>query len=172
MGPSAGAAQPRSLSNMRKRDRQALAAYVRFVADRLELRDWTLVLEPEPPDQDIEAHVRPLFGRRVAALRFSTQFRGLDADRQRYVVCHELVHLHLDRISTYLENDLEALVGKPAHAVVWSRHVEDVEMAVDGMAEAFAPTVPHLDWTHRPQWTRSAGGDGRDIRIEPWGRAA
>jgi hypothetical protein len=156
---------------MKRKDRQALAAYVRFVADRIELRDWTLVLEPDPPEQDIEAHIRPIFGRHVAYLRFSTQFRGLDSERQRYVVCHELVHLHLDRISTYLENGLDDLVGRPAHAVIWQRHREDIEMAVDGIAEALAVTLPFLDWSHRPKWTRAAGGRDRDVRIAPWGRS-
>lgn len=155
---------------MTREDLQALAAYVRAIADLLELRDWTILLRAAPigDDDEAEARVNLVYGRKLASLEFSPGFRELEPERQRHVVCHELIHLHVNPVWELLgEGPTEVILGKPAFEVLARTAATRVELAVDGLAEAFANKVSPPDWSYRPAWI--ADNDrGGDLRLCPF----
>lgn len=127
---------------------RALCGYVRHVADQLELRDWTIVVETDPPlSEDAGAAIRPVYGRKRAWLRFRDDFRRAGADDQVQTVAHELLHCHLDAIETPLEDDSVAdLMGSAAYHVLFQAHRNAIEFAVDAIAESFVHHLPTIDW--------------------------
>jgi hypothetical protein len=130
-----------------KRDRKALCRYVRWVADVVELRDWTIVIAHDPPaDDDIYAHVAPTDGRKIATVRFCAGFRDLEPDKQRMVVVHELVHLHLAPLQFQCEDDLHPLWGKAVDTVFFASFRRNIEYAVDGITHAIAKHMPLIEW--------------------------
>lgn len=117
--------------------RQAFAPYVRDLADRLRLRDWTVVVkDDEPEDKDSHASIHCVYGRKRALLRLSDDFLGDDPEDQRHTVVHELLHCHLDDAYWYA---IDRIGGDAAARQAFDRFAEK---AVDGLADAIAPLMP------------------------------
>src|SRR4051794_37550360 len=106
---------------MTKRDRKALGRYIRWVADHLELWDWTFRISDETTGEEhVLAEVRPAEGRKLADIIFCADFRDRAREEQRHTVAHELVHCHFAAVQHQVEEDLDELLGKPADAVLCS----------------------------------------------------
>lgn len=131
---------------MRKRDRKALGEYMRNIADVMGLRDWTLNLLHEPCDDDCNAQVRLIYGRKVADIRVSEAFRSFDPERIRRTVVHELIHFHFAACSNLIEHDLSGHLSKQALNIFFSAWVRDFEYGVDGLATAVASSLPLIEW--------------------------
>jgi hypothetical protein len=131
---------------MNDRDRAALSLYVRWVADELELRDWTINLSAELPPEGCHALVTSTYGRKLATIKFEDDFRSLDPEQQRHTVVHELVHCHLESATNIVLNDLEEYLGKTADQVFWNGFKRQIEYGVDGIASAIAKHMPLIDW--------------------------
>lgn len=136
---------------MTRRDRKALGRYLRALADSLELRDWTIVVEHEPvtdesDDEKILADVRTTSGRKIAHVRVCPDFRDRDRQDIRHILVHELVHVHLAQLQAQSENDLADLVGKPADTVFFRSFCRNLEYAVDAIASALAKHQPLIEW--------------------------
>lgn len=108
--------------------------YVRDLANRLALRDWTFVLEPEHCTPGRNAEIQPCFGRKHATLRLSNLFLQMPAGLQRHTLVHELMHCHLAELSFYIQH---LAFGDALRA---ARIMQ--EMAVDGLADAMAILLP------------------------------
>lgn len=130
---------------MTKRDRKAFREYVRWVADDMGLRDWTFEIEYRCDNEDAHATVYPVDGRKLATIKFEEGFRRLKPETQRMVVVHELVHCHLAALQHQLETDFEALLGKPADALMNRSADRNLEYAVDGLAHAINRQAPTAD---------------------------
>lgn len=123
-----------------------LEQYITQIRSILKVTDWTVKLEREDPsDSNNEASTYILNDADEAHMRFNAHFREWDADRQRAVVVHEVLHLHLDRLHDITEQGF-----KSAAPHVWvgleenSRRV--MERAIERLAQAIAPSMPELIW--------------------------
>lgn len=136
----------RSIRGLTKRDRKALAHYIRWVADHLELRDWEFDLEREPSEDDCWATVTPTYGKKHAAITVAANFRELAPYKQREIVVHELVHCHLAQVQSQVEDDLEEQLSKSTDAIFFAAFRRNVEYAVDGLSKALAEHFPLIAW--------------------------
>lgn len=131
---------------MKKRDRKELGRYVRWVADEIGLRDWTIDLLTEPCDEDCNAQTRLIYGRKRAALRVSEGFRAFDLERIRHTIVHELIHLHLAAATNQVDHDIGEHLGATAYDIFWNGWLRNLEYGIDGLAGALAPHLPLIDW--------------------------
>ena len=116
--------------------RQAFAPYVRDLADRLRLRDWTIYVRDDPPhDGECIASIHCVEGRKVANIRFNDPFLDDSPEDQRHTIVHELLHCHVNgawdyAVDTFATEDARRAFRRLA------------ETAVDGLADAIAPLLP------------------------------
>lgn len=123
-------------------DRDRLAHYLRFMADQCGLRDWTVGVASDPPDDpEANAKIDAPFGRRFAMIHFPDSWAQRDPDGFRQTIVHELIHCHLWHIDQR-KCDLHGVLGDKAYDLYHKAHHEALELAVDGMAMAFADLLP------------------------------
>lgn len=131
---------------MTKRDSKALGQYIRWIADEIGLRDWTLHLLDETADEDCNAQTRLIFGRKLASIRVATEFRELEPERIRQTIVHELVHCHFAAATNQVEHDLSEHLGSQASNLFFAGFLRNLEYGVDAVAGALAPHMPLIDW--------------------------
>lgn len=122
----------------------ALAAYVRGVADAVELRDWRFRVEGERPaflSIDAAAACRPTRGRRFAALWFSDGWWDGSPEERRQTVVHELLHCHFRPVDAVVEG-IQTNLGDAAWGVFDAAYQDAQEYAIDAVAEALARGLP------------------------------
>lgn len=133
-----------------KKQRRVIRAYVRAVADALELRDWTLTIDWGPPEDDgIVARIRCTYGRKLATLEFCEGFASRPLREQRATICHELIHCHLSGLE-WTFNNLGSHVSQAVFDIVWGGLKDQVEFATDAMADAVAKHLPLPDYGEKP----------------------
>lgn len=131
-------------------DPSAIADYLAELAGEMLLTQWQLDAgDPLPPAAPGESWAEVIASdhKYQATVRISTSILADDdADRVRYVIVHELVHLHLEGIWRTLQNAVQLDVG----TIVWNvlRGVigHEIELAVDQIARAWAPSLPYPHW--------------------------
>ncbi len=115
-----------------KRDRLDYQPYFRVLADRLALKDWTVIIKDEAPDDgDANASVSVTYGRKRMRIYLSEGFLKDDECDQRHTACHELIHCHLDAYGRLAEG--AATDARPLRMLM--------EIAVDALADAIAPLM-------------------------------
>jgi hypothetical protein len=134
---------------VKKRDRKALGEYIRWVANEMELRDWTFTVAREASDEAHDASVSITYGRKRAQIYVSADFRAFDPGRQTHTIVHELVHCHLDSACGMVRNDLEEHLGKQADRLFWDAFRRQMEYGVDALADAIAKHLPPIKWPDR-----------------------
>lgn len=122
---------------------ESLSRYVRECADALGLRDWEVILDDDPcDDEDHAASVSCIYERRIAHVQVTADWMGLPPTEQRHVVAHELAHIHMDADLYYLHEVLPSLIG----ATTWSAIEAAVrrlhEQGVDGIASGLEVGLP------------------------------
>lgn len=119
--------------------RQAFAPYLRCLADRMELRDWTVSIADAPPDDPaLMAQCFATFGRRRATVAVSDEFLDDDGPAQRQTLVHELIHCHFRPMEQLLADMLR---DHPAA----SAYVQFLEYGIDAVADAMAGHLPLPD---------------------------
>lgn len=131
---------------MTKREWAALGRYVRWAADTMELRDWTFEIAHDPPDPDANARINLTYARKLAVVRFCSDFRQMPAEQQRHTVVHELVHCHLESATNMVLNDLEGHLAKPTDQIFWEGFKRQIEYGVDALASTIAKHLPLIAW--------------------------
>jgi len=123
---------------------QEYLRYIRWVGDKLGLRDWTFTLNrfPLPADSQVIACVDCVFGRRRASVTLEIHFAELDPETQRHTLVHELLHCHLDTLHSLWCNELPGIMGAAAWAVLDNASRQQIEFAVDGISDFLAPQMP------------------------------
>jgi hypothetical protein len=119
--------------------RRRVCAYVRCLADEMGLRDWTVhVLDDPPDDRRKVAEADCVYGRKRINISLSDQFFRLDSEKgpdgQRQTLVHELIHAHLAPMHLLLHRILPD--------AQWEAYQLPMEYAVDGMAEGWARHLP------------------------------
>lgn len=131
---------------MRKRDLQALAAYVDECAHRLGLCDWETRVEREPADDDCNAQTHLVYGRKLARLRFAADVCSAPPESLRQTVAHELIHCHLEAARSMVDLDLTTHLGKQTAEVFYEGFLRQLEYGIDGLAVAVATGLPLIEW--------------------------
>lgn len=128
---------------MTDRQFRSLAKYVIYVAAHIGLRDWTINILREPPDDDGHAAtVSCVYGRKIANVRFSVDWMTQTPEEQRHVVIHELLHVHTDGALTLVEETLPTLLGMPAFKAFQEAYRRENEHAVDAIASVIEEFIP------------------------------
>lgn len=118
--------------------RQAWAPYIREVADRLRLRDWTIEVSDEGTDRPYtNALICVSHQRKYADLYLSDGFLDLTPERQRHCVVHELLHCHFGHADQWVRHKID---GDAEEA-----YTRMFEVGIDGLADAIAPLMPMPD---------------------------
>jgi hypothetical protein len=119
--------------------------YIRDLADAMGLKDWTFKIDDRPADDDADAdadaQIRCIYGQRRAVIRLCVGFDGYDAEKQRGILTHELIHPHIDPIDTVTRN-MEPLIGRPAWTIFNGAMDDAIENATDAIAVVLAPFLP------------------------------
>jgi hypothetical protein len=125
------------------KEKRVLETYVRDLANKLGLRDWIIELEWDiTSDDDADADIIPLYGRRCASIRFARSFRRQTPENQRYTVVHELLHCHMAPIDELVRRSAEGLLGSAGSTAVLVAYDQSSETAVDGIAASVAELLP------------------------------
>lgn len=140
-------------ASMRKRDRKALNVYCRDLADKIELRDWTICVAVAVPDSPERtdgktwgASSDSLPGRKVVNLTFDPACRGWSLEDLRATVAHELIHAHFAQLTEMARNDLDGHLVDSAYDLFNKSFTRWLEYGVDAMADATAKNLPLIDW--------------------------
>ena len=127
--------------------RQAWVPYIREIADRLRLRDWTIDLSDEGTDRDgVSALVCVADQRKFARLYLGDDFLDMTPDEQRHCLAHELLHCHFGWATNWARQRLADPEREPFERL----H----EIGIDGLADAIAPLMPLPDVNGKaaPSW--------------------
>jgi len=131
-----------------KKQRKALRAYVRWMADTLELRDWTITVvysdAADTVESDRMASVTCTYGRKHATIKLCARFFALSVEDQRQTICHELIHCHLSGLE-WQYNNLGNNLASSVFDIVWGGLKDQIEFATDAMADALAKHLPLPD---------------------------
>ncbi len=115
--------------------------WIREIADRLGLRDWAIKLADEPTVDDTAGELICVYGRKLATLKLAYNFNDLSPSEHRYIVVHELLHIHLEPLGQVLLN-LTAHVGQSLYGLSRAHFTDATEYAVDALATVMAPSLP------------------------------
>lgn len=125
---------------------KVLEQYVDEVRSTLRVSDWIVeVQHDDPPDANNEASTYILNDADEAHMRFNPHFREWKLERQRAVVVHEVLHLHLDRLHDLAEQALDG-AAPAAWQGLRENHRRAYERVVERLAQAIAPTFPLIRW--------------------------
>lgn len=144
------AADPMVWARMPEARFEQILGYMRAVADRLGLRDWTITVMRAPLDDDDDAAARivPTYGRRQAKIWLAYVFNEWDAEEQRHVIVHELLHLTVEPLFARLSHTLPKVLGAPIYDLLMASIKLDAEYQNDALADFIAPLFPLIgdDW--------------------------
>jgi hypothetical protein len=119
---------------------------MRWIADEIELRDWTITLADEPCDSDYTAKINCIEGRKHAVIAFNPEFREMDPDDQRQTIIHELVHAHHAICWRMVQSDLIQPLGQETYNIFADSYRRGMEYCVDAVADALAKHMPLIEW--------------------------
>jgi len=120
----------------------ALARYVRVVADLFGLRDWEIVLAHNHCDEDTLAETECTYGQRHAVLRFNEKWAEWKPEDLRATVVHELLHVHTELLSELVSDIAQGVLNEQAATVASTSLSYSLERIVDQIAVAIAPFFP------------------------------
>lgn len=126
-----------------------LADYVRELADRMLLRDWTIFVSSDPesyPEDGVDdercATFRGTLGRRAANIWINREWwLSATPEERRQTAVHELIHAHEHGAREVV---IHALTVYPRRTSEVLQAIFDVQMeyAIDTIADIIAPFMP------------------------------
>lgn len=136
------------MSEMTDKQYRVLANYIRMMADKLGLRDWQFFLEKkmmvDPRDKLAGTHI---WGdSRTASLEFSQEFFELGPRMQVEVVCHELIHWHVEPGWRFVRAIAKDHMAPAAVDILRTAFEQHMEFSVDSISCAWARTFPEINW--------------------------
>lgn len=142
------------MASLKKGHRKVIGAYLRDLADKLGLRDWTVtVMHASPQDLGEDAGYLAQVGSDPGAWEakfyFRSDFPTLSDDQVRETCVHELVHVHRRVIRHFNDKTIKEVLSVDA----WNTWLAAVtlldETATDALARAIAPLMPPF-----PGWAK------------------
>lgn len=129
---------------------EALADYVRSIADQMRLRDWTLFVSDDPADDPKDegiddsrcATFAGTLGRRHANIWVNAEYwRGATPEERRQTIVHELIHAHEHGAREVVINAVSGYARRHAEILLAIYDVE-AEYAIDTLAGVIAEGMP------------------------------
>lgn len=127
----------------------ALADYVRDIADRMHLRDWSILVSDDPadvPDDGIDdercATFSGTLGRRAAFIWINREWwEQATPEERRQTIVHELIHAHEHAAREVV---IHALTVYPRRTADVLQGIYDVqnEYTIDTLADVITPFMP------------------------------
>jgi hypothetical protein len=115
--------------------KQKWLPYVRKLADMMNLKDWTIKISDDPPDNsNFEASCYCPEGQRLCTIHFSESFLNNKPEQQRETIVHELQHCHME--------PFKRSVQKIAGIQEWNILEVLMEYCVDDTASYVAKLFP------------------------------
>jgi hypothetical protein len=124
----------------------ALARYVRDLANAMRLRDFTIEasIESLTPPERARIYIHP--SRKLVRVTFDDRrFFVCSRDEQRYTVIHELAHVPAIGAGS-LVGVLMGQLAPPLRQVAEATWEREVESAIDHYASVIAPHLPLPAW--------------------------
>lgn len=126
---------------------QLIAEYVRDLANRMELRDYSLLVsiaeEDRPDDEERNACAIFTIGRRYVFIWFDPNYVARATPQElRQTAVHELIHCHFQPAREVAINAVVAAFKKPGRTALLGTYENAQEYGVDAIAEALAPFMP------------------------------
>lgn len=116
----------------------ALGEYVRWLADKLGLRDWTLVLSKTPDEDPTNiASVTPVEGQFRAVIQLSDTFADREPEDITNTLVHELIHCHHRDMNDLIRLGLPNYLGQTVFGIFGEGFRQAEERSVDALAGAF-----------------------------------
>ena len=123
-------------------NRDELGKYIREMADLMGLRDWTINLLSDPPeDSKYAADVDVVYGRKCAKIRVARDWMHHAPESLRCTIAHELTHCHINPTRNVLDN-MEQAIGKMLYVTAYNSMTDYIEYATDGISSAWAEVLP------------------------------
>ena len=126
-----------------------VARYVWKLRSEMWLDRWSIdILVTEYPGEDSgnKASIQPVNAQYRAELEVATGVAEAGGEDLRHTVVHELLHLWHRDSSDVFRLALPKALGDSAYTLLWESYRQTVELMVDGMARAWAETLPLPDW--------------------------
>lgn len=127
-------------------NRDKAKAYIADAAERLNLKQWTIVVSDNLPPDDAYADVEASTNLWQATIRLSEDFWKEKPESQRRIVAHELIHLHYAGVER-LVNQLESSLGSIAFDIVNSIWDVESERGADSLSFPLAEILPIPEFT-------------------------
>jgi hypothetical protein len=123
-------------------DKRELAkAYIDDAINKLNLKQWTVIVSESLPPDDAYADVEASTNLWQATVRLSEDFWKEKPDSQRRIIAHELIHLHYAGVER-LVNQLETSLGSIAFDIVNSIWDVESERGADALSFPLAELLP------------------------------
>lgn len=118
-----------------------LAKYLKYLMSEMDLGPWSIDIDEHHAADDAYAEIRCTFGQRRATLRLDPGLLRQERQVIRWVLVHELMHIHNNPLAEAVAG-LEPALGVAAHSTFQNHFKTELERANDAIATAFAR---HLD---------------------------
>src|SRR5687768_9518251 len=103
-------------------------AYVNEVAALLCLKDWTVrLVEDHPNNMGALAEIEPVDSRRYALMRLCAHWPDMAPEKQRHSIVHELLHLHHIGASDIIRLDMPRHLTQSMYDLLWGGFLRQVE---------------------------------------------
>lgn len=123
-------------------DREYIGLYLRFLADNVGLRDWTLAFPSEQPDDDRwAASCETIYGRKIANICFTDGWEHTEEGDFRATCVHELMHCHINIVWEPL-NAISEIVGIQVYGPAHDGMRLHMEHAIDAIASEWSRHLP------------------------------
>jgi hypothetical protein len=122
--------------------RKKIGPYLRYLANEMGLRDWTINISPHPPDDNQHAAcIDVRYARKWANISFSTDWAQSTPESFRATCVHELLHCHFRPIHWHI-NNLGSHISTSTFDVFYGGFRDLEEVAIDAVAEEWARCLP------------------------------
>lgn len=128
--------------------------YIRYLADRLRLRDWEFHAEIIEGDGSFDAEVECPHNRKVGLVRLTYAYFEQSPREQKHTLIHEFLHPHFLALQTH-GNTLGDMLGKLFHSAFTQGLDDHLEKGIDAVADALTDILPDID-----EWEA-----GKDCRV-------
>lgn len=121
-----------------------LEGYLLKLARLLRIRNWAFRVMHHPLDTDDSAiaKVEPIPHRCIADIKLCWNFAQYPPEAKRQVLVHELLHCVIEPMIAIPRMSLCSQLGQPAYDVFWEVFRQQMEYAVDHLADVIAPHMP------------------------------
>lgn len=123
-----------------------IAAHIRWTADQMNLRDWTLQLKWEPADIGEEkfscyAKIEVMDTKPIANIWVCDGFVHIPPEEQHRAIVHELVHIHLDRLASIGDEQCKSYLGLVGYEMLGSEMHRAIEQVTEAIASSWSRTL-------------------------------